>query len=57
MQLRSVPRPLYRVSAALRMAAIEVEAKTFNNSLSFERGLLQRQKMFFASVLKTGVLD
>jgi hypothetical protein len=47
--------PLFRISASRLMSAIIVQAKTFNNYLSFEQGLWKFQTMNFAYLPKTSV--
>jgi hypothetical protein len=46
---------LDRISAMRLKCAITVEPKTFNNCLSFERGLWQHQTRYFAGVPKRSV--
>jgi hypothetical protein len=47
--------PLDRISAMRLKCAFTVEAKTFNNCLSFERGLWQIQTRYFAGLPKKSV--
>jgi len=54
-QLTAEVSPLDRISAMRLKCAIMVEAKTFNNCLSFERGLWQCQTRYFAGVPKRRV--